>query len=132
MIVVACYPLQPCVQHSPRRVAQRMAHPWLDHHLVESLLLHAFKPSPEVLRKPVSKFIVAPNRLGEALQRLVDAGLDLAPPPSVTPANALGSRCWCLCSCGDSESSQLRLQSRSVPWRRRFRFGGTGIDYHVY
>jgi hypothetical protein len=60
------------------------AHPCLDHHLVESLLLRAFKPSPEVLRKPVGKFIVAPSRLGEALQRLVDAGLGLELPPSVT------------------------------------------------
>ena len=70
-----------------------MAHPCLDHHLVESLLLHAFKPSPEVLRKPVGKFIVAPNRLGEALQCLVDVGLDLTLPPSMTPAVPLMLEC---------------------------------------
>jgi len=65
------------------------AHPCLDHHLVESLLLRAFKPAPEVLRKHVGEFIVAPHRLGEALLRLVEAGIDLELSPSVTPANAL-------------------------------------------
>ena len=62
------------------------AHPCLDHHLVESLLIRSLKPTPEVLRKHAGKFFVAPYRLGEALLRLVDAGLDLElgrrfPPP---------------------------------------------------
>ena len=65
------------------------AHPCLDHHPIEPLLLRAFKPTPEVLRKHVGKFFVAPHRLGEALLRLVDAGIDLELSSSVTPANAL-------------------------------------------
>ena len=63
--------------------------PCLDHHLIESLLLRAFKPAPEVLLKHVGKFFVAPHRLGDALLRLVDAGIDLELSPSVIPANAL-------------------------------------------
>ena len=47
------------------------------HSLAESLLLRSFKPTPEVLHKHVGKFFVAPYRLGGALLRLVDAGLDL-------------------------------------------------------
>ena len=58
------------------------AHPFLNHHLLDSLLLRAFKPSLEVLRKPIGKFIAAPHRLGGALQHLVDAGLDLEIPSS--------------------------------------------------
>ena len=64
------------------------AHPCLDHHLAESLLLRSFKPNREVLRKHVGKLIVASHRLGGALLRLVDAGLDLELPSFVTPANA--------------------------------------------
>ena len=65
------------------------AHPCLDHHLAESLLLRSFKPTPEVLRKHIGKNIVAPHRLGEALLRLDDAGLDLELSSFVTPASAL-------------------------------------------
>ena len=64
------------------------AHPCLDHHPIESLLLRSFKPTPEVLRKHIGQSIVAPHRLREALLRLVDAGLDLELSSFVTPANA--------------------------------------------
>ena len=65
------------------------AHPCLDHHPIEPLLLRSFRPTPEVLRKHIGKFFIAPRRLGEALLRLVDAGIDLELSSSVTPANAL-------------------------------------------
>ena len=65
------------------------AHPCLDHHNIEMLLLRCFKATPEVLRKHVGEYIVAPHRLGDALLRLVEAGLDLELSSSVTSANAL-------------------------------------------
>ena len=72
------------------------AHPCIDHHLVESLLLRAFKPSPEVLRKPVGKYIIHrielhPIALGSlpSASSMQASGLEF--PSSVTPANALNT-----------------------------------------